>query len=92
MLVAETSVPSDLFDKVMALICLALGQDDIDMMPEQGWEDTTSLLAIMLGPLGGRRGELAIRNILEGKPVTISNNRTLKLVDEDRKLARGAIM
>lgn len=85
-------MPDDLFNRVITLICLAFGQDDSDMMGEEGWQAAEHVMNAALGPNGGRRGELAIRNTLEGKTVTISNNRSLKMPDEDRKIARGAVM
>lgn len=91
-LINETPIPNDLFNRIITLICLAFGQDDSDMMHEDAWEGAEQVLTAALGPNGGRRGELAIRTILEGKTVTISNNRSLKMPEEDRKIARGAVM
>jgi hypothetical protein len=91
-LINETPIPNDLFNRIITLICLAFGQDDSDMMQEEAWEGADQVLSAALGPNGGRRGELAIRTILEGKTVTISNNRSLKMPEEDRKIARGAVM
>lgn len=90
-IINETPIPNDLFNRIITLICLTYGQDDSDMMHEEGWAAADQVLAAALGPNGGRRGELAIRTILEGKTVTISNNRSLKMQEEDRKIARGAV-
>lgn len=91
-LLNETPLPNDLFTRIITLICLAFGQDDSDIMSEEAWTCADQVLDAALGPNGGRRGELAIRTILEGKSVTISNNRSLKMPEEDRKIARGAVM
>jgi hypothetical protein len=91
-LVNETLVADDVFNRMIALVCLAYGQDDSDMMHEEAWEAGQAVMRSALGRKGGRRGELAIRNILEGKAATISNNRSLKMPEEDRKITRGAVM
>jgi hypothetical protein len=91
-LVNETLVVDEMFNRMIALICLAYGQDDSDMMHQEGWEAGQAVMSAALGRKGGRRGELAIRNILEGKAATISNNRSLKMPEEDRKITRGAVM
>lgn len=92
MLVDQCPVSDDIFDRIVALICLACGQDEDDAMPPASTEEALRLIDDMLSSKSGRKGELAIRNILEGKVATISNNRSLKLHEEDRKIARGAVM
>jgi hypothetical protein len=92
MLVNETPIPDDLFNRIIAAICLVYGQDDSDNIPQEAWEAGQKVMAAALGPNGGRRGELAVRNILEGNGATISNNRSLKMSDEERRLTRGAVM
>lgn len=92
MLIELCPISDDCFDRVVALICLALGQDESDAMPDYALEECHQLVHDMLSSKSGRKGELALRNILEGKTPTISNNRSLKMVEEDRKIARGAVM
>lgn len=91
-LINETPVPDDLFNRIVAVICLVYGQDDSDSIPTEAWEAGQKVMAAALGPNGGRRGELAVRTILEGNGATISNNRSLKMSEEDRRTTRGAVM
>jgi hypothetical protein len=91
-LINETPVPDDLFNRIVAVVCLVYGQDDSDTIPEEAWEAGQKVMGAALGPNGGRRGELAVRNILEGNAATISNNRSLKMPEEDRRTTRGAVM
>jgi hypothetical protein len=91
-LVNETPVPDDLFNRIVAVVCLVYGQDDSDTIPEEAWEAGQRVMGAALGPNGGRRGELAVRTILEGNGATISNNRSLKMPEEDRRTTRGAVM
>jgi hypothetical protein len=92
MLIEQCPISDDIFDRIVALICLARGQDDEDIVFGSALEDVHEVVEDMLGSKSGRKGELAIRNILEGKVATISNNRSLKVAEEDRKIVRGAVL
>ncbi len=89
MLVRVAALSDDLFEHIVTFLCFCFGQDDVDRMPISGWEVTQTLLKAILGPEGGRRGELIVRNVLEGKGVKGSR---AKLPEADRKVTRGAVM
>ncbi|KAK4686936.1 tuberous sclerosis 2, partial [Tremellales sp. Uapishka_1] len=86
MALSEAALSDELFDDIMVFLCFALGQDDLDKMNDSGWS-VQQLLMMMLGVKGKRRGEQALKNILEGK--VAASGRT---ADVERKIARGAII
>ncbi|RXK34890.1 hypothetical protein M231_07854 [Tremella mesenterica] len=79
-------------EKVVALLCLAFGQDQEDTMPDYGWAAATQLLVVVTSSRGGRRCEQAIRNILAGRRVVISVSDAARMPSEDRKVTRGAVV
>jgi len=88
-LLEEADLADELFEQVVVFLCLCYGQDELDAIPESDWDITHALMADMLGPKGGRRGEMGIRNILEGKVSRAIINR---FPEADRKVTRGAVM
>jgi len=89
MTIEETVLSTEVFEQIVVFVCLCCGQDDVDSMPGSGWEATMQLLDTVLDSRSGRRGELCVRNILEGNAAKGSRSR---LPDIDRKVARGAVM
>ena len=89
MLIEHTSVSDELFEQIAVFVCLCLGQDGFDTMSEYEVETAYQLLTITLGSNGGRRVELIIRNILEGKAAKTCR---WKASEADRWMTRGAVM
>ena len=90
-LISNAALEEGIFEKIIALLCLAFGQDHDDMLSDEAWDAAHQLLAAILGSRRGRRGELAIRDILDGKVIAIPSVQKLKMRAESRKMTRGAV-
>lgn len=81
-LVKNVAIPTDVFRKAVAIACLAQGQEES--------EPSTDLITLALGPEAGRRGERAVRMLLEGDASTLGE--ALANPGLDRCATRGAVV
>lgn len=86
-LVEEGSLTDKLFEDMLIFLCLCFGQDETEHVQETAWNALYDVLHVMLSPKGGRRGELVLHIILEGKLSLPAN-----VPEVDRKVARGAVV
>ncbi|KAL7423643.1 Tuberous sclerosis 2-like protein [Cryptotrichosporon argae] len=86
----ESSIKDDLFDELLEFLCFAFGQDDADGMIDTAWTAAYELALEMLSTKTGRRGELSLRRLLEGKLSARTEGR--KEIDVERKITRGAVV
>lgn len=87
----KTFLSEDLVERNMVFCCFCLGQDDADSCGEEVEERVLNAVRVMLSPVGGRRGELALRKILEGKLEARASDKGFKTLSLGRKVARGAV-
>jgi hypothetical protein len=103
----KATISDGLFMNVLLFICVCFGQDESAFdIPEEAWTILCNILDTMLGPKGGRRAELLLHRILEGRmsASTSSQERSgtegrneekvivPNVPEVDRKLTRGAVM
>jgi hypothetical protein len=91
MLIDTTSINDDLFDEVFELLCFAYGQDEAMMDAADTSIGAHELVRTMLGVKSGRRGELALRKVLEGK-LYITRTEGRSTPEVERKVTRGAVI
>lgn len=91
-LTVHTIVPDDMFNLAIAFVCLAFGQDDSDTLSETSWASCQETLSALLGKPGSRRGEHALREILQARIKVGSLPGFTKVPDAQRKTVRGAVM
>lgn len=89
MLVRETTIPDATFAEIMTLLCLAMGQPVHELVMEAESAATGCLTTILEADIG-RRAELAIRQVLEGRTLADPKGR-IKGAEMQRRLTVGAV-
>jgi hypothetical protein len=87
----KTFLSDDLMERIMVFCCFVLGQDEDNGCGDEMEEEVLSTVRVMLSPVGGRRAELAMRKILEGKIEARTVDKGFKPLAMGRKVARGAV-
>jgi hypothetical protein len=85
-LARNVAIPTDVFRKAVAVACLAQGQG----APES--EHAGELVSLALGPEAGRRGETAVRLLLEGSARSSLDISALDIPALDHYATRGAVL
>ncbi|WWC68476.1 uncharacterized protein I206_102405 [Kwoniella pini CBS 10737] len=88
----KTVLPQDLFVDIMRFACICVAYDDESGLPSDvGQVPVHKLLAVMFRSNNGRRGELALRIIMEEKASQSFATTYEGLSDADSRVVQGAI-
>lgn len=88
----NVAIPTDVFREAVAVACLAMGQDPEDGLALEVESAAQQLITLALSPAAGRRGESAVRMLLEGSAAKELKLDALKDMAMDRAATRGAVM
>lgn len=88
----NVAIPTDVFREAVAVACLAMGQDPDDGLALEVESAAQALITLALSPAAGRRGENAVRMLLEGTAAKELKLEALKDMAIDRCATRGAVM
>ncbi|WWD05551.1 hypothetical protein V865_003631 [Kwoniella europaea PYCC6329] len=88
----QTVLPQDLFIDVMRFACICVAYDDESGLPtDVGQVPVHKLLAVMFRSNNGRRGELALRIIMEEEASESFKMTYDGLTDADARVVQGAV-
>lgn len=91
-LTKSVAIPTEVFKEAVAIACLVLGQDPDDGLALDAEQAASDLIQLILGQAAGRRGENAVRMVLEGKTLTDLKLEVAKDSLIDLCMTRGAVM
>lgn len=91
-LTKSVAIPTDVFKEAVAVACLVLGQDPEDGLALDAEQSASELISLILGQAAGRRGENAIRMVLEGRIIADLKLEAARDVLIDACATRGAVM
>lgn len=91
-LTKSVAIPTEVFKEAVAVACLVLGQEPEDGLAVEGELAASELIQLILGRAAGRRGENAVRMVLEGRTAAELKLDVAKDVMIDCCSTRGAVM
>lgn len=86
------AIPTEVFKEAVAVACLVLGQDPDDGLAMEAEVAASELIQLILSRAAGRRGENAVRMVLEGRIATELKLEAAKDIMIDCCATRGAVM